>query len=154
MRLLKETKVKIEALKNSLMEHPSFSNYAFKAILNGTLEIQSKEKILEAIKRKALASKEGTNWLSEDRMGWEKETTIKFNREDIIIAPSDYEKEIKKVKEYNSIIQESIRTLKEQLNTIELRIQLSSDNALKTLINEVSDMGDISLIDTKIKLLN
>jgi hypothetical protein len=46
-----------------------------------------------------------------------------------------------------------MRQLQIQLETLEVRIMVASDKALQKLINEVDDMGDISLIDTRIKLL-
>jgi len=35
-----------------------------------------------------------------------------------------------------------------------MRVQLASDKTLQKLINEVDDMGDLSLMDTKLKMLD
>lgn len=55
-----------------------------------------------------------------------------------------------KVKE----VDDQIKQLRIQLETLEVRIMVASDKVLQKLINEVDDMGDISLIDTQIKLLD
>lgn len=153
-RIQGKTKERIETLKKSLLQYPSASNFIFKAILNDKLELQPKETILEAIRKKALAAKEGENWLSEERIGFYKESHIRLLLSSLIVVPDDYMQESRRVKEHNDTINAEIDLLKVQLDTIEVRIQLASDKTLQKLINEVDDMGSLSLIDTKLKLLS
>lgn len=153
-KIQSKVKDRIEELRKSLEELPSASNYIFKAVMNDSLELQSPEKIIEAIKKKALNAKEGQNWLSEERMGINKENTIRLPLKSLIVYPKDYYAELERVHLHNESINKQIKELKIQLDTIEVRIQLASDKSLQKLINEVDDMGDISLIDTRIKLLN
>jgi hypothetical protein len=59
--------------------------------------------------------------------------------------------------EYNSKkdeIEKQINELEKQLEMLEIRINLASDKTLQTMINEIDDMGNISLLDTKIKYLS
>ena len=63
-------------------------------------------------------------------------------------------KRFQNARQHNDKIQSEINTLQLQLDAIELRIQLASDKTLQKMINEVDDMGELSLIDTKLKLLN
>jgi len=153
-RIQQRVKDKIEILKKGLQQYPSASNYIFKAVLNGKLELQPNEVILDAIKTKALNAKEGENWLSEMRMGYEKEREIKLLINQLIIIPDDYRQETERVKKYNENIVAEIDLLRIQLDTIEVRVQLASDKVLQNLINEVDDMGNLSLMDTKLKLLS
>lgn len=154
-KIQQETKKKIEELKKSKKEYPNASNYVFKAVLDGTLEIQPKEVILTVLKDRALKAVEGRNWLSDDNMGWEKFRAIKFNNyEDVIVLPKEYKEKQEEVREFNKDIDAQIDSLQTALNGIEMRIQLASDSTLKSLINQVDDMGDIKLIDNKVKLLN
>jgi len=148
------TRKRIQELTDSKKKYPSVSNYLFKAILQDQLELESEEHILAALKRKALAGTEDKNWLSNQYMGYEKYSTVTLQVSDLIVLPEDYKKELDNVREFNKSIDEEITLLKAQLNTVEMRVQLASDNVLQKLINEVDDMGDLSLIDTKIKLLN
>jgi hypothetical protein len=154
-KIQEETKKKIEQLKKQKSEFPSASNYIFKAILDGTLELQSQEHILEVLKQRALKSIEGRNWLSGDTNGFEAKRAIKFEKhEDILILPKEFKIEVDRVRDFNRDIDNQIDALQTALNGIEMRIQLASDSTLKNLINEVDDMGDIKLIDTTVKLLN
>ncbi len=153
-RIQKKVNEKIEALKNTKLGYPSASNFIFKAALNDTLELQPQSVVLDAIKKKALAAKEGHNWLSEERMGFDKERTIKLLIEQLIVLPKDYEDELNKIIAHNKEINKEIDQLIIQRDTIEVRVQLASDKTLQNLINEVDDMGDLSLVDTKLKLLN
>jgi hypothetical protein len=153
-KIQENIKKQISSLKESKLEYPSASNYFFKAILEGKLQLQPDDVTLESLKQKALKSGEGRNWLSEDNMGFEKFSTVKLKISDLFIYPLEYEIKLKEVKEFNSNIDIQIENLKIQLGTIELRIQLASDKVLQKLINEVDDMGDIKLIETNLKLLN
>ncbi len=152
-RIQQKVRDKIAELNKGLLQYPSASNFIFKAVLNGKLELQPTEVILDAIKKKALNAKEGENWLSEMRMGYEKEREIKLLINQLIIVPDDYSVEVERVKQHNESIVAEINLLKIQLDTIEVRVQLASDKTLQNLINEVDDMGNLSLMDTKLKLL-
>jgi len=153
-RIQQKIKEKIEALKKQKKDYPSASNYIFRAALNNTLQIQPSDVIIEAIKRKAMNAKEGSNWLSEERMGFNKERAIQLQIQQLIVLPDDYFSEFQSVEEFNDNIDSDIKALRIQLDTIEVRIQLASDKTLQKLINEVDDMGDLSLVDTKLKLLS
>lgn len=154
-KIQEETKKKIEELKKQKLEFPSASNYVFKAILDGTLELQPQEHILEVLKQRALKSTEGRNWLSDESMSWNSKRAINFQAySDILIMPNNYQVELDRVRAFNKDIDTQIDALQTALNGIEMRIQLASDSTLKNLINEVDDMGDIKLIDTTVKLLN
>lgn len=148
------TNDKIKILEKTREKYPSFSNYMYKSVMNGELIMKKSNIILEAIKNKALKAKIGENWISEDRWIWFCEDSIKLPIESVIVIPEDYNLELKRVKEYNADVEMQISELRSYLNTIEMRIQLSSDKVLKSLINEIDDMGEIKLIDSKIKLLN
>lgn len=87
-------------------------------------------------------------------MGYEKETHIKMIVEDLIIIPDNFKTLKDDATVHNQAIEQKVNELKIQAESLETRIQLASDKTLQKMINEVDDMGDISLIDTKIKLLS
>ena len=60
---------------------------------------------------------------------------------------------IEKRKEEVNKIYAEISDLRIQLETMEVRIMLASDKALQNIVNDVDDLGDIRLIDSKIKLI-
>ena len=148
-------KIKKEALESQKIARPSASNYIFRAILNGEIKIQSESAIIEALRKKALSAKEGKNWLSQtDIWSSARENEISLRIEELIILPEDYKLELERVNEHNSKIQEEINRLFIGIETLEMRIQLASDKTLQGMINDVDDMGNLSLMDTKLKALN
>lgn len=153
-RIQSKSAKKIEILRKSLWDYPSRSSYVFQAIMNNTLVLKSQEDILAGIKKKALSAKEGANWLSDDRMGWEKERTIRLPTKDIFELPKALYDRVEEVKNHNSSIHNEMEDIKLKMESIEVRIQLASDKTLRNLINEVDDMGDLRLIDTTVKRLN
>lgn len=153
-RIQKKVTDKIKILKDQQLQYPSASNYIFKAIMNDELKLQSEECVLNAIKEKALKAKEGENWMSDMRMGFNKENSIQLLFKKLIVVPEDYKIELDRVVSFNNDIKKQIDELNIQLDTIEVRVQLASDKTLQKLINEVDDMGDLSLVDTKLKLLS
>ena len=151
---IKETTTKrVEELKKQIPQHPSLTNYLFSAVMKDDFELQSTESLRELIKAKALNSKEGSNWLNEDTMGWQKERTIRLGISELFVIPDDYTKVYNEYKEQKEKIEAEINAIKLQSDTLITRIQLASDKVLQTMINEVDDMGNISLMDTKIKSL-
>lgn len=152
-RVSKKIDEKIEEIRKMKLDYPSKANYIFKAVMNGELALQSQAHILQAIKNKAMRAKEGSNWLSDDRMGHEKERMVKLLIEDLIVVPEDLGIEANRVINHNKDLDDQIAQLKIQKETLEVRIQLASNSVLAKLISEVDDMGDLSLIDTKLKLI-
>lgn len=145
-------KLRVSALQHSLPEAPSLTTWLLHYILSGKFEIKTVEEIKEVIRQKALKAKDREDWLGNS-WGTAKKNIV-FSLNEIFIIPEEYrtifESWLKESKEINDKIAE----LQLQADTLITRIQLSSDKTLQKLINEVDDMGDISLIDTKLKLLN
>lgn len=144
---------KVRSLKKQEEEYPSLSNYLFSAVMQDTLKLKSSKDILGAIKEMALNAKEGQSWLNGERMGFDKYTRIKLNIEDLFVIPKEYTDACEKYEKANQRVKEELQMMKSQYEMLELRINLSSDNVLQSMINEVDDMGNLSLIDTKIKAL-
>lgn len=153
-RIQNKTKEKIKVLETTKLPLPNKSNYLFKEVLQGTLKLKTQDEIQEALKQKALSAVEGENWLSNERMGYYKERTVTLSIESLIVLPETLLEKIREVNLHNQKVEETIESLKIQLESIEVRIQLASDKTLRSLINEVDDMGDLKLIDTAVKKLN
>ena len=146
---------KIAALKKEKPDYPSVLNHLYYAIMQGTLEVQPPEKIKEAIKQRALKSKAGeNNWLHiEGRTSWGDKEIVEFKLDEVFVLPEEYRERVREYREAYSGIDEQIMQLTSQRDMLVLRIQLASDKTLEKMISEVDDMGDLSLMDTKIKLL-
>lgn len=143
-------------LKEQKPEQPNLNNWLLHAVLSDNFEIHTVEEIKETIKQKALNATRDVNWLTGEReSGWSGNSRgVGFKVSDIFILSDDYKKRSDDYRLQSNEIDEKIRQVKIQSETLITRIQLASDKTLDKMINEIDDMGDISLMDTKIRYLN
>lgn len=147
-----EAHKRISELKKELKEYPSLANFLFKELMLGRLEVQSSDAIVGALKKRAESAAADTDWLSGERMGFDKKTTVKLPIADLIVIPQEYVKLRAEVAAQNKAVSEQIQSIEAQMKALELRINLATNSKLERIISEVDDMGDLSLIDTKLKL--
>jgi hypothetical protein len=157
-KITEKVKNKIKELESQKKEFPSIEQYMMHEILSNKFEIKSNEELRKIVIEKAkkgLSSSRPDNFLG-DSTSWtssnKNKIILKF--EDFFNLSSEYQNAFNDTKIYNNELNEQIRLLQIQSESLETRIMLASDKTLQKMINEVDDMGDISLIDTKIKLLN
>lgn len=139
-------------LKESLPEAPNLSNYLLHSVMSGNFDIVSNDRIKEIILEMALTGNEKNDWMG-GHWGTATKSNITFKAKDIFVMPDAYNKMWDEYKDKRNEIEQKRTTLSIQLETLITRIQLASDKTLQTMIDEVDDMGDISLMDTKLKLL-
>ena len=130
--------------------------YMLNRVMSNDFEIKTTGELKKMVLEKAL--KAGQNrqyredWLG-NAWGSASKGCVVFELKDFFVIPDEYLKMQKDIQDKRNEIESQIRILKIQLETLEIRIMVASDKILQTLVNEVDDMGDIRLIDTKIKLL-
>lgn len=153
IKKIEETsKMRIKVLEESLPERPNLENYLLHAVMSGNFQLRTIDEIKETLRQKALKGSERDNWLGNS-WGSGNKTDVHFKPREIFIIPDEYEKLLKEYKERDSEVRERINKIKIEVDTLITRIQLASDKTLQTMINEVDDMGNISLMDTKLKQL-
>lgn len=155
-RIKKKAKEATTALKERMKKNPEMSNHVYMAIMNGTLKMRTSKEIEEALKQKALKVESGEDWLIERRGYYndDKNPNIMLRCQDIFYFPESYAIQKKEVDEHNAALQKEIDDIELRMESLEVRITLASDKTLQQMINEVDDMGALSLIDTKIKALS
>ena len=146
----------VKLLRDSIPDSPNFSNVLLHAVLSGKFEIQPNEKIKEVILSKAKTAKSGQDWLSKSRYSFSgsDKGDVTFEIKDIFVLPEEYYNLEQEYIEKNRKTNEQIHHIQVQAESLITRIQLASDKTLQTMINEVDDMGNISLMDSKLKLLS
>jgi len=151
-----QVKITCDALNSNKPEYPNLSNWLLHAVLSDSFELQSIDHIKQVIKEKALNATKDTDWLSGERnsYGGGAGRKVGFNVKDIFIFSQDYKDRSEKYLIASNEIDEKVKQVKIQAETLITRIQLASDKTLDKMINEIDDMGDISLMDTKIRYLN
>ncbi len=124
----------------------------YKAVMSDDFKLRSKKELREVIKEKALAVKERDDWLGNSWGSASKgDVVIPINK--FFIVPKDYKERLEGCSKANNLINEKLKTLAIEEETLIMRIQLASNKTLETMISEVDDMGNLSLIDTKLKQL-
>lgn len=150
-KLTAATKIRVGALEEAKLKLPNLDNYTFKAILEGTLVLRTQEEIMEALRNKALRARSGEKWLSTD--GWRHETDVSLKAQDLFHEPPGYAEEAERIRIHNAALNKEIGELRRIQENLEVRIQLAPDKTLQRMINEVDDMGDLSLMYNKLRLL-
>lgn len=152
------TKIKIDELKNSIGQEPDLTGKLIHYILSGDYEVLDKEKLELIILNKAQNNTTKSSWISNPNSRWLdeyiRELHLTFKLEEILILPDSFYTEFKEFKERKLKIEEEIQVLKAQLKNLIVRVQLASNSVLAKMISEVDNMGDLTLMDTKLKLLN
>ncbi len=145
----KKTKDRVEAMEGEKVEGPNLANYLFKHIMAGTLEIKSTEELLATLKAKAIKARPGDTWYAGDRYSSERE--VKFQVKEFFVLPPDYLELQTEAREKNERITQEVTAIKMQMDTLITRIQLASNSTLEGMIQEVDDMGNLSLMDLKLR---
>lgn len=152
---IKETiNAKVEALKRSIPESPSINNYLFHAAMSGKLKVKSSDEVEATFKERALKSKAGKNWLTTNHAWGNDDKIVNMEHNEIFIIPEEFKRILEQYENDKRKIETEITELRIQEDTLITRITLASDRTLQSMINEVDDMGNIKLIDTKIKMLS
>jgi len=148
----KSVKFRVDALNSSIPDYPKAGLYLFNAVMSGTLEMQSTEYIKEVVRQKALKDKTGNNWLGGDRWG-ENSDEVKFHLKDVFLLPKEYQEKLDEYEKVRSKTMVEIGVIRREESALIMRIKLASNIVLEKLIMEVDDMGELSLMDTKLKQL-
>ena len=152
-RIEEQVKAKKKMLEDSLPEAPSLVNYLFHKIMSNDFDIKEKDEIKQMIIEKCLSAKDGKDWASGDSHWSATKRNITFKLEDFFVIPDEYQRRFDEYHKERSNIHQEINLLNTQAETLIVRIKLASNSVLESLIREVDDMGNISLMDTKLKAL-
>ncbi len=149
-KITEEVKKKINILDDQKRktEPPSLQAFIFNEVMSGRIEIISNKLIKEMVLEKARKSS-SSNWMNVSRYG--SETSIEFSANDFFVLPSEYVKRRNAFDESVKRINEEIKQLNLGAESLITRIQLASNSTLENMIREVDDMGNISLMQTKLK---
>lgn len=158
-KITEKTKARIKELRESIPEPLSPHVFMLHKVLSNDFEIVSVDKLREIILKRALeVSKKKEireDWLG-NQWGVVNKRNVSFSLEEFFVLPEDYKQQVHEYRQKVAEIEKEIRELSSHLETLEIRIMLASDKTLQGIISDVDDMGDIKLIDMKVKqgLLN
>lgn len=155
--LINKIKEQVKSMENAYghrEDPPSLNIYLLHAVMSGNFKIKSTEELKEIIRQRALQSKEREDWLVGSTGGWSNDrASISFKADEFFEVPEEY----KKLKEEHDMrkakMDKELSDFRLQADTLITRIQLASDKTLQTMINEIDDMGNLSLMESKLRLL-
>lgn len=151
-KIEKSAKTQRQALENSMPQPPSLNNYLLHAVMSNNFEIKNTEELKEMIRQMALKAKDRDDWMG-NHWGSASKSNIHFKASEFFIVPEEYKILANEYRIKSESIRKQMYDLDMQVDGLITRIQLASDKTLQTMINEVDDMGNISLFDTKLKEL-
>jgi hypothetical protein len=150
-KITERIKANIKALESSKPEGISLNVYMLHRVMSNDFEIRSNEELKKIVLEKALKAGQEKqireDWLG-NAWGMANKNNVGF------IIPQEYLDMVEQRQIEIDKINAEIAALYVQLETMEVRIMLASDKALQNIVNDVDDLGDIRLIDSKIKLIN
>ncbi len=144
-----------EALRKKKVKKPSLNNYLVAAFLDGSIEFADIENLKQKMREAVVKMPDQAQLVELDRKGYGTETetqNVRVNVEYIFKIPKPYKIEYAKWQAQEEIIDREIEKLTAQLKTIEVKIHLGSNQQLDKLILEADNLGEISLINSKLML--
>ena len=155
-KIKERTKSMTDALKKEDREDspPSLSNYLLHAVMSDKFQLQDIETIKKTIKEKALTAKMGGSiWLGKSSWQTASDNEVVLKADQLFVIPEEWRKQWEIYRKEQDERQSQINEIQIQSDTLITRIQLASDKTLEKMISEIDDMGNISLMDTKLKIL-
>lgn len=153
-KIQETTDSNIKRLEATIEQPPSLSNYLFHHIMKGDFEIASIDKLKAMVSEKALNSKGNNQWMDSQNSLTGISNKISFKAEDFFVLPDDYNEKWSAYCKSKEAVKSQIQSIRTQSETLIMRIQLASDKVLQKMVSEIDDMGDLSLMETKIKMIN
>lgn len=148
------TKVQVKILRDSLPEKPNLSNYLLHRIMSNDFAIKSTEELKKQLIDRAIDTKDGKDWNNVTRSHWSEQKNISFKFKDFFVIPDEFKAKIESYEKECEEINKEIYAIQSKSDTLIIRIKLASNSTLESMIKEVDDMGNIQLMDTKLKALN
>jgi hypothetical protein len=160
-KITEKTKLRIKALESQIPKDPDVEMLWLMQAIEGKLKLKPTEGILNYFHEKAKervekGSSQRNSWYDTDSSMWGAARNVyaRIPISTLFESPDGLDKLKDDHRSKKDEIQAQIYELEKQLEMLEIRINLASDKTLQTMINEIDDMGNISLLDTKIKYLS
>lgn len=150
-------KAEIHALRKSKPVEPSLNNYLVASILDGTFKMKDQGAVREAIRERTikLGKKEALLCGSTDVWGHcslqDEDTEEKFIKVPVGIIFELPERYISEKKKYDSELEEWTereRLLTSSFEAMKIKVQLGSDKALQSLVDQADSLCSMSLTDS------
>ncbi len=152
----KNIRARRDELKSKLLPKPSLNNYLVSAVLTGTVVYQSHEVLAQRVKERVLALSDSAVLVGDsDRNQWGRRNNNKeslvIEPDAIFVLPEDYLKALSEWHEHNDAVYAAIDKLDSYKAKVDLKIQVGSDAALQSVIDEADSLTSLSLVESVIE---
>lgn len=150
-----------EQLRKDIPIKPSLNNYLVAACLDGSLQLQDVEGLRNKIRESVLKYGKDDRLVEEDseddyryRNTTKPKNSVTLRAEDIFVIPEAYLKALKEYQEKKKEIDDKIKILDSQKDTIILKIQIGSNKVLDRLVEQADNLVDLSIVNSQLLLTN
>jgi hypothetical protein len=144
-----------EKLRNKMPKEPSLNNYLVAAALDGSLKLKSIEEIKKHVKDTVIKLGHSETLVHEERSRYDSEKNyhaVTLKAGNVFEFPEAYKAAMLEYETAKNHVQKEMDKLFSQKETILLKIQIGSNAVLDRLIDEVDNMIDLSVINSKLML--
>jgi hypothetical protein len=156
-------KQQIEKLEKQIPDRPSLNNYLIASFLDNSVQFADinllKKKMRDAVLKMGhhdqLIKKEDEYWGRRRKKNDDEDDEteiVAIAAEDLFIIPDAYTKALKEYKIKKEEIERQIDSLRMTEKTIVLKLQIGSASALEKLVMQADNMGDLSLINSRLAI--
>ena len=154
-RISKEAAAQMEAVRESIPEKPSLNNYMVAAFLDGTAQLRTVDEIKDSIRKTVLAFG-ASDTLVHDGGGYrnsDKEGKVEgIMADELFVLPQAYLDKLQEWKEVSTKAEAEMKKIRSIANTLEMKIQIGSNEALVRLVDQIDNIGDLQLVNNQLLL--
>lgn len=125
-------------------EQPEAKSYLKAQLLTGTAKLKPEKDIIEAARKRAASGR---------MSAFTSNGTVDLPIQDMFVLPDDYYKDLKAYQDERKKAEDEYTEFLLQEETMITRVMLASDSVLIGIIDDVDSMGDIRLLNNKLKLI-
>lgn len=158
-RVNKTFKEQKEKLTDKEREKPSLNNYLVAAFLDNSIRFNDIDKLKENMRQTVLKYGVSDRLVKDDSDRWgnrrgndDDKHYCEIVTEDLFILPESYKIALSEYEEYKKDIEGKIEDLEAKRDTILLKIQIGSNQALDKLITQVDNLADLNIMNSQFLL--
>ena len=150
----KSYKSETDIWRNKRPEAPSLSNYIVAAVMDGSVKFKSIEHLKKVVKESVLGLNKKNNSLFEsEKRSWndhEEGEIFKIKATELFEVPKGYAEAYSKYQSELEIYEKRQSDLTKVRDTLILKIQIGSDKALESLIEQADNLADLKLMNAQL----
>lgn len=127
-------KIKITSLKESIPHKPSLNNYLVAAFLDGSIKFNDVDQLKQKMTQRVRRYGEGMRVCDGN-------DDVNVKAEELFIIPNAYEESVQEYYRIKKDVEKQISDLTTMKDTLMIKIQVGSNEALTILVNDIDTMG-------------